>query len=358
VQQIIGMARYAQATGSPAALELAGKLARYFVYHSGVVAFDGTFQGHTHSGGILPSTLGVLRYALVAGDTELAEWARRVYEYARSQSGSFGWVPDGLACDLQTNVFAGTCETCGLVDMLELALVLTDAGLGDYRDDIERYSRNQFLENQFRDPDQVVAPERRAHSQTPVEAILRGSFASTSRPNELLAGPHPNIEGCCVGAAARGCFLVWAHIVSERPEGLFFNLAFSRDGAWGRFISYEPYRGELVLEPAQQLSCFIRVPAWADRDGLQVTLDGVAQPIAWQGVEPGQRWAITYPQRRRETSETIADIPFSLRWKGGTVTSVSPSGKRYPIFQREHFEESEPPMEQRPHTWQPVTVRW
>jgi len=55
IQQVIGIARYYEATGNPVALDLAGKLARYFVYHSGVVInFDGTFQGHTHSGGILP----------------------------------------------------------------------------------------------------------------------------------------------------------------------------------------------------------------------------------------------------------------------------------------------------------------
>lgn len=365
VQQLIGIARYAEATGSPLALELAGKLARYFVYHSGVVAWDGSFQGHTHSGGILPSALGVLRYALVAGDTELAEWGRRVYEHARAHSSSFGWVPDGLDCDLQTNAFAGTCETCGLVDMLELALTLTDAGLGEYWDDIERYSRNQFLENQFRDPELVVSAERCAQSTTPVAAIVYGSFASTARPNNLLAGPHPTIEGCCVGAAARGCFLVWDRIISERSEGIFVNLAFSRDGAWGRLISSEPYRGELVLLPAQAQTFFVRIPAWAERSGLQVTLDGIAQPIEWHGsylalgpVQPDQEWIITYPQAQRETSETIAEIPFSLRWKGGTVTAVAPAGGSYPIYQRESFEASEPPMTQRPYRWQPVTVRW
>lgn len=365
VQQIIGMARYAEATGSPAALDLAGRLARYFVHHSGVVAADGSFQGHTHSGGILPSALGVLRYALVTGDADLADWGRRVYEYARSKSSTFGWVPDGMACDLQTNVFAGTCETCALIDMLELALVLTNAGLGDYRDDIERYCRNQLLENQYREPDLVVPPERRGRSTTPVADIVRGSFASTAKPNSLLDGPQPHIEGCCVGAAGRGLFLVWDHIVTERPEGIFINLAFSRDGAWGRFISYEPYRGELIVRPSQARAFFVRVPAWAAREGVQVHVEHVAQPARWHGaylalgtVEPGQEWVITYPQERRHADETIAGVDYRVRWKGGTVTGISPAGNRYPIYQRDAFESSEPSMSQRPYRWQPVTVRW
>jgi len=91
-----------------------------------------------------------------------------------------------MACDIKTNPFASTCETCSLTDMLELALKLSEAGVGDYWDDIERFARNQLLENQFRDVDQVVSPEGRAQSQTPVAAILYGSFESTACPEQPL----------------------------------------------------------------------------------------------------------------------------------------------------------------------------
>jgi hypothetical protein len=365
IQQVIGIARYYEATGSPAARELAGKLARYFVYHSGTINFDGTFQGHTHSGGILPSTLGVLRYALLAHDRELIAWSQRVYEYARSQSSAFGWVPDGMACDLETNPFASTCETCSLADMIEIALKLSQAGVGDYWDDVERFARNQLLENQFRDVDRVVPPEGRAQSQTPVAAILYGSFESTAAPNSLLRGPQSSIEGCCVGAGGRACFLVWDQVIVERPEGVFVNLLFSRNSPWARLTSFEPYRGEFQLQVQQPRRFYARVPGWAQRDGLRVLLDGVPQATTVKDGyldlgegQPGQTFVIGYPQERAHEHITIAGKPYDVRWKGGTVTAIEPAGTRYPIYQRAAFEASEPPRT----TWDdgpwPLTVHW
>lgn len=109
-QQLIGMVRYYEATGSREALALAGKLARHFAYHSGAIAWDGTFRGHTHSGGILPATLGVLRYALAVGDEELAGWCHRVYAHARRHTTAFGWIPDGLGLDPSSTPYARTAR--------------------------------------------------------------------------------------------------------------------------------------------------------------------------------------------------------------------------------------------------------
>ena len=363
-QQTIGLARFAEATGSAAALQLAGKLARHFVYHSGVVNVDGTFRGHTHSGGILPSTLGVLRYALVAGDDDLATWSRRTYEYARGQSSTFGWVPDGMALDPATNPFAGTCETCSVVDMLELALKLTEAGLGNYWDDVERYTRNQFLENQIRDPELVVPTDRRRDSQTPVAAIVRGSFESTAAPNSLLSGPRQEIEGCCTGAAGRGCFLVWERIITEQADGVFVNLAFSRESEAVEVISQEPYSGTLVVRAKQARNLFVRVPGWAERDRVQVSAGGVDRSPAWQddylalgAVEPGQELIITYPQQAREEQVSIAGRDYAVRWKGGTVVGIEPGGERYPIYRRQMYDSVEPPQA-RDYGWRTVPVRW
>ena len=365
VQQVNGLARYAAATGSPAALELAGKLARYFVYHSGAVAADGSFRGHTHSGGILPSTAGILRYALLVGDTALIEWSRRVYEYARGCSSSFGWVPDGVGFDPQSYPFAGTCETCALVDMLELALLLSDAGIGDYYDDVECYARNQFLENQILDVDQVVDAATRQQSSTPVDRIIHGSFESTARPNSLLSGPEPMLEGCCTGAAGRGCFQVWDRAVVERPEGVFINLRFSRETPWAGIVSFEPYRGELALTVKQRRPFFVRVPTWADRARVRLAVDGAERPAQWRGAylalgpaAPGEQWLISYPQRRQEHEELIAGQRYAVRWRGNTVTRIDPAGTRYPIFRRAAFETSEAPTATRSFAGAQVAVRW
>lgn len=361
-QQINGLARYAAASESSAALELAGKLSRFFVYHSGAVNPDGSYRGHTHSGGILPTTSGVLRYALLVNDTALIAWSKRVYEFTRSQSSTFGWVPDGVGFDPHTYPFAGTCETCSLVDMIELALLLSDAGIGDYWDDVERFTRNQFLENQIHDVDQVVAPEVRQHSHTPVESILYGSFESTARPNSLLAGPEPLLEGCCTGAAGRGCFLAWERTIVERPDGIFINLLFSRDSPWVDLVTYEPYRGHISLRIHQQRPFSIRIPGWVEPEAVRLHVNGIERTPVWQGkylalgvATPGEVWNIDYPLLQRHGDEHIAGESYRLRWRGGTVTGIEPNGIRYPIFNREAFETSDPPGA--PRTFMSTSVR-
>jgi hypothetical protein len=363
-QQMVGLARYARATGSPAALRLAAGLARHFV-GCGVVNTDGTFKGHTHSQGILPSVLGVLAYALVAGDGELAAWAQRVYEHARRFTSSFGWLPDGLGFTPDENFFAGSCETCALTDLIELAITLTEAGLGDYWDDVERYARNQLLEQQFRETTKAVPADALARSTTPVAQILRGAFDSCARPNSLLGDLHGVVEGCCTPAGARACFLVWDRIVTPRADGVYVNLAFSRDAPSLRLISAEPYRGELRLEVHQAAPFFLRLPEWTELDSERLTVDGVERPAERRGrylalgeARPGQTFVVTYPLPVRDRTETIAGQEYATRWKGGMVTRIAPHGERYPIYERAFFEDGEPPMIEREPVVRPVVVTW
>jgi hypothetical protein len=363
-QQLVGLARYARATGSPSALRLASGLAHHFVRCGGVAA-DGTFRGHTHSQGILPSVLGVLAYALVAGDEDLATWSGRVYEHARRWTSAFGWLPDGLGFAPDENPFAGTCETCALADLIELAITLTEAGLGDHWDDVERFARNQLLEQQLRDVATAVPAEVLARSTTPVAEILAGAFDSCARPNSLLGDRHGVVEGCCTPAGARACFLVWDRIMTRGSDGVYVNLAFSRDAPWTRLISFEPYRGELRLEVRQAAPFFLRLPEWADSARLRLTVDGIERPASRRGrylalgeARPGQTFVVTYPQQTGERAETIAGCEYATRWKGGTVTRITPPGERYPIYERAHFEATEPPLIEREAVVRPVVVSW
>ena len=153
--------------------------------------------------------------------------------------------------------------------------------------------------------------------------------------------------------------------MSRHPDGVWVNLAFSRDTPWARLISFEPYRGELRLEVRQAAPFFLRLPEWADRDQVQFRLDGDTRPVHWNGrylvlgaITPGQTVVVTYPQRQREMTETIASGDYETHWKGGTVTTIRPTGGRYPIYERVEFETTEPPMIERAAVVRPVVVTW
>jgi hypothetical protein len=363
-QQTVGLARYARATGSQAALKLARGLSLFFK-NSGPVAHDGTFKGHTHSQGILPTVLGILNYALVAGDEALASWCQRTYEHARRNTSSFGWIADGLGLDINLTPFAGTCETCALADLIEIAITLTEAGLGDYWDDIDRFARNQLLEQQFRDVSLVASDDALSASDPVVASIIRGAFDSAALPNSLIGDQHGVVEGCCTPAGARACMLVWDRIMSRQPDGVHVNLSFSRDTPWARLISSEPFRGEVRLEIRQAARFFWRLPSWVDAHRVRLTVDGQERSVVVQGgsldlgdARPGQTFVITYPLEERDEFDTIAGREYETHWKGGVVTRITPAGDRYPTYQRAVFEGTEPPMIEREAVVRPVVVRW
>jgi hypothetical protein len=69
-----GLVMYNQLSGNTMALRLAHGIARYYVERSRAVDTDGSYVGHTHSGGVLPTTCGVLRLGLALGDAHLVHW--------------------------------------------------------------------------------------------------------------------------------------------------------------------------------------------------------------------------------------------------------------------------------------------
>ena len=76
-------------------------------------------------------------YALLANDSRLKLFVRDAYDWAR-QNG----IP-------RLGIFPqehGWTEGCNIADMVGLAVALTDAGMGDYWDDVEQYARNGLVE--------------------------------------------------------------------------------------------------------------------------------------------------------------------------------------------------------------------
>src|SRR6266446_2450909 len=132
---IRAICRWSDLIGDHGYLDTAGGLAhfglqaRFWQPEAGpkavVGAEHGQFTGHTHS--YTQFLIGLLCYANARNDTRLKELARSRYEYIRNSGiarlGNFG-------------------EGCTTGDMTYLALKLSDAGVGDYWDDADRYVRN------------------------------------------------------------------------------------------------------------------------------------------------------------------------------------------------------------------------
>ena len=66
-----------------------------------------------------------------------------MYEWGRSIGTGFGWFPEFVGMQ--------ACETCCITDMIDLAIMLAEAGWEEYWDDAARYGRNHLVESQFSD---------------------------------------------------------------------------------------------------------------------------------------------------------------------------------------------------------------
>ena len=79
---------------------------------------------------------GLIDYALVANDAYVKEWVRQGYEFFRNMGlARIGLWGENITNNLPT----------------EVAIKLSDAGVGDYWDDVDEYVRNTFVEDQIVD---------------------------------------------------------------------------------------------------------------------------------------------------------------------------------------------------------------
>ena len=113
--------------------------------------------GHVHS--YVSGLMGMIYAAEAAHDARLMQYVRDSYEYIRN----FGIARVGLLG-----------EGCTTGDMTQLAIKLSEAGVGDYWEDVDCYVRNQLVEIQLTDPDLL----RKA------TADMNGKFAENYKPED------------------------------------------------------------------------------------------------------------------------------------------------------------------------------
>ena len=328
--QILPLTRYWEVTGSPSAERLIRGLLNFFVRESGVIAEDGTFTGHLHSWGILPSTVGVLRYAMAIEDERLIQWCKRVYDFIVANSGSFGWLPDGIGVDDGIE----TGETCCITDLIHLGVKLAECGHADCLDYVEVMARNQLIENQIRDVSRFTfdSPE--------IEAMTLGAYDSWVMPNGLTGCSELGLEGCCTASAVRAIYLAWEHAINVSENQVRVNLMLSRRSEWVDTMDFQPFEGRFSVLVHKPIEVLIRVPRWIERTSLGLTVDGMERPLVWAGsflkVDgiPGSRIDLEFPIPERHTEEEIRGRAYQLFWRGITLMRIEPPGETYPIFQR------------------------
>jgi hypothetical protein len=342
---IRGLSKYAKMTGDQNALTLAGKMAKWISQpkmwgvntESAAIASGekGHFGGHFHAH--VASLRGILEYALVANDNNLKEFARNGYDYARNYGiALIGWFPENCSQGQH-------CESCCIADMVGLAAKLSEAGIGDYWDDVDRYSRNQLVEQQFISHDllQTLAEHSPAsHAEPPVSTSDRvidrniGGFAGHGDLDKL---PNSWIMHCCTGNATQALFYAWDNIVKDNGKGAIqVNLLLNRASPWVDIDSWLPYEGKILLHNKTAKSFLIRIPSWTRRDEVKCKVNSKEIEPLWAGnyilvgvfLKPNDIIEITFPVVDWTSRATLEGDLYTLSMRGNTLVSfTSTAGK-------------------------------
>jgi len=347
---ILALTRYLESVYSDEIDEFTGKLVKFVVDHSGIFNEDGHYFGHTHSGGVLTAAVGVTRWAFFKKDARLINMMKGAFEWTLKHCGSWGWVPDGLG---EPN---GSCETCSITDALHFILLMAKHNHPAYYEIAERYARNQLIENQFNNSKNIDNIWK--HYNIPnnsynekVKKALYGNWAAWSKPN-CLDNALNMVEGCCLGAGIRGCFLVWDKIVEKKDDTVYVNMSFSRNSPWVEIIGYQPYEGrmDIIVHDAEKIMA--RIPSWADKKDVQISINNTAVDVNYEneiyvkltGLRKNDHVIIQYPLKCEIIPETVNGAEYLAEWRGDTVVGINPKGSIYPIFEREHMKENNTPI--------------
>jgi hypothetical protein len=360
-----GATQFYLASGYSPAKKLAEGLAYYLKDQAQVFDSEGHFLArhpsdngpalHFHHNG--NALVGISEYAAAAGDPELAAFVRKGYEYARSTGTPLvGYFPEYID-DWPDDRTIYDCETCCTADMIQLALNLTEAGQGDYWDDVDRYVRNQLAENQMQHGEwieQIAATQESkpvAADETGEDIAERvvGSFSGWAMANDYLPGIwEPFVSGCCTGNGTRALYYVWEKMLAFRDGTLTVNLLLNRASSWADVDSTIPYEGRVDVRVKQSCNVEMRIPEWVQPDEVSCAVDGKPVTPSFRGryaqtgyVQGGSTAMVTFPISERTVEATIGGLPYTLIIKGNDVVSIDPPGTLYLFYQRAHYRENQ-----------------
>ncbi|MCL4863264.1 MAG: glycoside hydrolase family 127 protein, partial [Caldilineaceae bacterium] len=315
----------------------------------------GVWAGHLH--GNLNALSALLDLATATGDSHLKQLVRQGYEHARSHGAiRLGWMPSWIAPQRFGRPASAAVESegCGIADTLMLAVQLTDAGLGDYWDDVDAIVRNHLIELQMVD----LAAMRCACGSAEYDSILQ-RFVGGFTQAVLTANLRSAIYGCCTGNGTRSLYHAWEAITRFHQGVATVNLWLNRASTWLDIDSYLPYEGKVVLHNKQAHTLLVRIPYWVNRQALVCSLN--ERPVAaeyagntllFQGLQPGDTLFLDFPIPETTERYTIGDQTYTATLRGSTVVDLQPRAtadsahrNKVPFFLREELRGTVAPLQ-------------
>lgn len=319
-----------EATGDDSAIKLAKRLAEVHMRNNidptgkiRVELLDPGHVGHTHS--YCGTLRGLLLYGFTTGEKKYVDAVANTYRnglWGTSISYS-GWTPHDQGKlrfpnkDGDPIAEHGSCS-----DVMQIAMWLAlSNGQTDLLDDVERLIRARFL------PSQIV------------------DLTNPRRDGAWGVYGHPFGRGATLdvfAAVLHSLADVYQNIVTTSSDGvLSVNLHFDIDTPSVSVRSMRDKNATLDITPKYSSPLRIRVPAWASRDSVRLSLGNDTLPLHWDGsylvvgkglTAPGKTITLRYDLPEKQTVEEmpVSHNKFHLSWRGDEVTACEPRVEIYP----------------------------
>lgn len=320
------------------ALDLATGLANYVLGPSRYFNYKMEFFGHVHSAAWF--AYGLVYLGRLTDNGNYIEKGKAIYDYIRSLSSSFGWVPEYAQWHPMTQEH---CETCCVRDMIICARELTKCGYGEYWNDVNLFARNMLMENQVRYTGYVTVdntlPDGNGITYRDIDKRMIGGFTGGSEPNSISLNRFRSIAGCCVGTAPTALKTVWDSVITKENGVYTVNVPCNKETDAISLTSELPNRGKITVTAKKDCTAAFRLYDWMGK-AYKCCVSSNAQTDISENfikaeLKTGDVFELTFPLRTRRKKETVRGTGFHVVWRGCDVVDLLPRGEHVRLFQRD-----------------------
>jgi hypothetical protein len=295
-------------------------------------------------------------YAHITGNTAMRDRVRQLFDWSRSISQNCGFVPEVAQREDDIQV----CETCTLMDYLDVALLMARYVDASYWSVAEKAARNHLVEAQIQSADWLAedpnAKDEEDIIRTNIRQRVRGSFAGWAAPHAQLGVAEEQqqftwvkspelrprywhkvraIQNCCAGAGIRALFQVWSSIATFDDGCLTVGMLMDKEIPEARITNFAPYAGKAKIDVRKD--CRVRFHVSSDTPASKVQATVAGQPVTLSEkngylvadrVAAGQSLELTFPLVEKTEAFTIGNAGFqkynfTAQWVGDTIVNMT-----------------------------------
>lgn len=335
---LLALVRRWELKGDETALDLARGLANCVLGVSRYFNYKMEFFGHVHSA--VWFAAGIIKLGRLTGDERYIEKGKGIYDYALSLSSSFGWLPEYAQWH---PISEEHCETCCIKDMIVGAHELILCGYNEYWDVMNRFARNQLVENQVRYTGYVTCdntlPDADGVTYRDIDKRMLGGFTGGSEPNSISLSRFRSIAGCCVGTAPVALKTVWDDAVTEQNGVLTVNIPFDKETADYKMTSALPNEGEIALTAKRGGRAGFRLYGWIKAPSLYVNGAPAAAKtengVLFADCAPGDVLTLRFALETERRKENVRGTDYTVVTRGCDVVDMLPRGEHIRLYQRD-----------------------